>query len=456
MARMTSERDAVVVRLVYDGPPRSGKTTSVGALANGLGRSLFSAGEEQGRTLYFDWLEYQGGSFDGLPIRCQIVSVPGQEERAARRRALLSEADAVVFVVNGAPEHLPASVEHLRDLRSFLEERPSPRPGIVVQANHRDHPEAPPLARLREALGTDGLALVESVATENQGIREAFVLAVRLALDRVRELIREGSLESGPGETDAPAALLAWLQAREGESPREPAPPAAAPGVPRLPDSGAPIGHVWPPVDGRMVLHAAAAPSAVPRLARDGSWRCQVDGWHFHSAPRHEFERLDDAKQGLLSWAQRHAAQAHRLSPQRCIALAETGWGTWRLWQVVRSRETLRQRLRSALEVPALAETGTLLSSCVHLLLEARQTFRTEPPLPWGLDLIGESGGRPIYIGLLPPADWEPQPESPSEEAEAVRREIQPLIEKARREPAGKGPDLSSVLEEALTAILAR
>ena len=45
---MTSERDAVVVRLVYDGPPRSGKTTSVGALASGLGRSLFSAGEEQG------------------------------------------------------------------------------------------------------------------------------------------------------------------------------------------------------------------------------------------------------------------------------------------------------------------------------------------------------------------------------------------------------------------------
>lgn len=456
MARMTSERDAVVVRLVYDGPPRSGKTTSVGALANGLGRSLFSAGEEQGRTLYFDWLEYQGGSFDGLPIRCQIVSVPGQEERAARRRALLSEADAVVFVVNGAPEHLAASVEHLRDLRSFLEERPSPRPGIVVQANHRDHPEAPPLARLQEALGTGGLALVESVATENQGIREAFVLAVRLALDRVRELIREGSLESGPGETDAPAALLAWLQAREGESPREPAPsspPAAAPGVPRLPDSGAPIGHVWPPVDGRMVLHAAAAPSAVPRLARDGSWRCRAAGWHFHSAPRHELERLDEARQELLSWAQRHASRAHRLSPQRCIALAETGWGTWRLWQVVQSRETLRQRLRSALEAPALAETETLLSSCVRLLLEARQAFRTEPPLPWGLDLIGESGGRPIYIGLLPPVDWEPQPESPSEDAEAVRREVQPLIEKARRGPSWRGPDLASVLEDALAAI---
>ena len=445
---MTPERDAVVVRLVYDGPPRSGKTTSVGSLAKGLGRSFFSAGEEQGRTLYFDWLEYQGGSFDGLPIRCQVVSVPGQKERAARRRALLSEADAVVFVVNGAPEHLPESVEHLRALRTFLEARPSPRPGIVVQANHRDHPDALSLAQLREALGTDGLALVESVATENQGIRDAFVLAVRLALDRVRELIREGSLESGPGETDAPAALLARLQDLEGESPREPAPSSPpASGVPRLPDSGALTGHVWPPVDGRMVLHAAASPSAVPRLARDGSWRCRAGGWHFHSAPRHELERLDGARQELLSWAQQYSPRAHRLSPQRCIALAETGWGTWRLWQVVQSRESLRHRLRSALRAPSPVEREALLRSCVELLLEAQQAFQAEPPLPWSLDLIGESEGRPVYIGLLPPVGWSAGPASLPQDADRVWREIRPLIDEARSQASWTGPDLSESVE---------
>lgn len=84
MARMTPERDAVVVRLVYDGPPRSGKTTRLGALAAGLGRTLVSPEEAQGRTLYFDWLEHVGGRFEGVPIRFQILSVPGLDSLEAR------------------------------------------------------------------------------------------------------------------------------------------------------------------------------------------------------------------------------------------------------------------------------------------------------------------------------------------------------------------------------------
>ena len=228
MARMTAEQDALVVRLVYDGPPRSGKTTSLGALAQGMARPVFSPAEEEGRTLYFDWLEYTGGSFDGIPIRCQILSVPGQRELAPRRRALLAEADAIVLVIDGTPEHLPAAAEHLRDLRSFVASRPSPRPGVVVQANHRDRPDALPLAALRDGLGLDGLALVESVATESQGIREAFVLAVRLALDRARELLARSALPAGPGEMDDPDALLAWLQAATGEEPSATPRPAAS------------------------------------------------------------------------------------------------------------------------------------------------------------------------------------------------------------------------------------
>ena len=117
MARLTPERDALVIRLVYDGPPRSGKTTSLAALGGGMARAVLSPAEEAGRTLYFDWLEYVGGSFEGLPIRCQVVSVPGQPELAARRFALLSAADAVVFVTDSTPEHLPATAAHLHELR---------------------------------------------------------------------------------------------------------------------------------------------------------------------------------------------------------------------------------------------------------------------------------------------------------------------------------------------------
>jgi signal recognition particle receptor subunit beta len=464
VARLTPERDALVIRLVYDGAPRSGKTTSLGALAGGMARALFSPAEADGRTLYFDWLEYVGGSFEGLPIRCQIVSVPGQKELAARRFALLAEADAIVFVTDSSPGNLPVAAAHLRELREFLGSRPAPRPGVVVQANHRDRPDAVPLAALETELGLTGLALVESVATENQGIRQAFVLSVRLALDRVRELIAQKNLVAGPGETEDPAALQAWLQAAEAGAPPPPlsgaepateprAEPGTEPGTepirvsphrgprrPRLPDSSAPSGRVWPPIDGRIVLHSATLPGAVPLRFRDGSWRLSAGGWHFHSAPAHEFEQLDDAKQELLLWAQRHVGGLERLSAQRCLTLADTGWGTWRLWQVVRAEDSLRLRLRTALRESAPDAAVKLLHTCAARLLEARGAFALAPQLPCRLGVIGDGQGRPLYIGLLPPPGWEPPPEpSPTPDAVLVRREIQPLFEAARGE--GRWPD---------------
>jgi signal recognition particle receptor subunit beta len=480
VARLTPERDALVIRLVYDGAPRSGKTTSLGALAGGMARALFSPAEADGRTLYFDWLEYVGGSFEGMPIRCQIVSVPGQKELAARRFALLAEADAIVFVTNSSPGNLPEAAAHLRELREFLDSRPAPRPGVVVQANHRDRPDAVPLAALEAELGLTGLALVESVATENQGIRQAFVLSVRLALDRVRELIAQKNLPAGPGETEDPAALQAWLQAAEAgglppappraepapesraepatESKAEPATeskaePGTEPGTepiwvsphrgprrPRLPDSSAPSGRVWPPIDGRIVLHSATLPGAVPLRFQDGSWRLSAGGWHFHSAPAHEFEQLDDAKQELLLWARCHVGGVERLSAQRCLTLADTGWGTWRLWQVVRAEDSLRLRLRTALRESAPDAAVKLLHICAARLLEARGTFALAPQLPCRLGVIGERQGRPLYIGLLPPPGWEPPPEpSPTSDGMLVRREIQPLFAAARGE--GHWPD---------------
>ena len=204
MARLSPDGSTLYLRLVYDGPPRAGKTTSLRALGSGMKSALFSPGEEQGRTLYFDWLEYQGGNFEGLPIRCQIVGVPGQEELASRRRTLLSEADAVVFVLDCSSAHLAEAAAHLRELRSFLASRPAPCPALLVQANQRDLPGALPVAVLRQELGLDGTDLIETVATDGLGIREAFVLAVSLALQRVPGLRERGLLASGPGLTDDP------------------------------------------------------------------------------------------------------------------------------------------------------------------------------------------------------------------------------------------------------------
>ena len=86
MAVIDPNDDCVVIRVVYDGAPMAGKTTSVATLGRGLGASVYSPADHGGRTLYFDWLDYTGGLFEGRRIRCQIVSVPGQATLAPRRR----------------------------------------------------------------------------------------------------------------------------------------------------------------------------------------------------------------------------------------------------------------------------------------------------------------------------------------------------------------------------------
>jgi len=217
VAVLDSQNNAVVIRVVYDGAPMAGKTTSVCALGKGLGAGVYSPAELNGRTLYFDWLDYTGGLFEGHRIRCQIVSAPGQTSLAVRRRQLLESADVVVFVGDSTPRGFDADRAYLGSLCSVLRQLSGPPIGIVLQANKRDLPDAVSISQMRSML--DGMdmkvGVVESVATEGSGIREAFVFAVRLALDRVRELMRTGELKTGKPDIDSAQDLLEEMRRRE-------------------------------------------------------------------------------------------------------------------------------------------------------------------------------------------------------------------------------------------------
>src|SRR5262245_41782476 len=144
MAVLDPRDDSVVIRIVYDGAPMAGKTTSVGALGRGLGAGVHSPAALDGRTLFFDWLDYTGGLFEGHRIRCQIVTVPGQATLAPRRRRLLETADVVVFVGDSSPEGFDADTRYLTALNSLLQSRSDPPIDIVLQSNKRDVPDAVP------------------------------------------------------------------------------------------------------------------------------------------------------------------------------------------------------------------------------------------------------------------------------------------------------------------------
>lgn len=370
MATLDPGTDAVVIRIVYDGAPMAGKTTSMRALGRGLASAVVSPAEIGGHTLYFDWLDYTGGLFEGRRIRCQIISVPGQTTLAPRRRRLLESADAVVFVGDSTPAGFAVDRGYLSGVRSVLDSLAGPPVGIVFQANKRDCPDAIPIENVRTMLDELSLrvAVIESVATDGSGVREAFVFAVRLALDRVRDLMRTGELTTTPPAVNSGQDLLEELKRSERGSmdyaaqsglvhtslaevrpdsalvnsrdeivrTKEPTLPVAS-APPATPDSGVASGLIWPPVDGRLVLHELSQSRIVLTRSEQGDWSGIASGkWHLYTQAEAVFP---DVEQGRLELVQAARTQASlpRVNPVSCcIVLAADGHGQFRLWRIER------------------------------------------------------------------------------------------------------------------------
>src|SRR6185436_18187511 len=117
------------------------------ALARGVSSRIECPEEQNGRTLFFDWVDYVGGLFEGRQIRCQIVSVPGQEELAARRQLLLESADALVVVADTRESEIGRAMDHLRKVLPWCRSH-DPPVGVVLQANKRDAPDSVPRTRI--------------------------------------------------------------------------------------------------------------------------------------------------------------------------------------------------------------------------------------------------------------------------------------------------------------------
>lgn len=193
MAIIDTTRDVVVVRIVYDGAPAAGKTLSVQTLGKLLGKTnaVFTPELPDYPTVYFDWLEYTGGFFKGLAIACQIVTVPTHTAAQAYRDYLLSTADTVVFVADASsPKNLQASLPDFEHAREQLAVIHSHAPvEMVVQLNKQDSPHAVHEVEAKTYFNDyPELSFSESSATLPKGIRETFILAVRLAVERLNIL----------------------------------------------------------------------------------------------------------------------------------------------------------------------------------------------------------------------------------------------------------------------------
>jgi signal transduction histidine kinase/signal recognition particle receptor subunit beta len=178
-------------KLVYYGVGVGGKTTSLqqvhGILCPRNEVQLVSINTEEDSTLLFDFLPINLGEVGGFKIKIQGFTVPGQPKYRQMRKYVLQGADAVVFVVDSQRCRLQENVESLQSLRENLRAASGTSEDIpiVVQYNKRDLPDVLGEAELDRAFRfRPDIAAFPTVATEGQGVFEAFVEAASLLVAR--------------------------------------------------------------------------------------------------------------------------------------------------------------------------------------------------------------------------------------------------------------------------------
>ena len=135
MVQFNLKKREVSLKVVYYGPPLSGKTTNLQALfgrADPMARGrLVTLETRDDRTIYFDMLPVFLSSGSGHRLSFKLYTVPGQPLHNATRRVVLRGVDAVAFIASSERDQLDANTDSWRNYRENL------------TANHVDFKEVP-------------------------------------------------------------------------------------------------------------------------------------------------------------------------------------------------------------------------------------------------------------------------------------------------------------------------
>ncbi len=178
----------ISAKVVYYGPGLSGKTTTLKHIYSAVKPQrrgdLVTLATEGDRTIFFDFLPLHVKEVQGMGVRFQLYTVPGQVFYEATRKLVLSGADGVVFVADSQPGAAQANRESLADLRRNLDEHGVDVASfpIVFQWNKRDLSNVRDARELGEDLNWLGAPEFATSATRGDGVLPALKEVSKLVI----------------------------------------------------------------------------------------------------------------------------------------------------------------------------------------------------------------------------------------------------------------------------------
>lgn len=188
---INQELGEINLKLVYYGPSLGGKTTNLKYIhartPKHLRSQLVSLKTHHERTLFFDFMQLELGTINGLRPRFKLFSMAGQVCYAASRRLLLQGTDGIIFVADSDCDRLIDNLEswytmdrHLAELGEDMQQFP-----IVIQLNKRDSPNAAAVEEMLRNLGAEQRPWFEAVAASGVGVFETLKAAMQIVIAQV-------------------------------------------------------------------------------------------------------------------------------------------------------------------------------------------------------------------------------------------------------------------------------
>ena len=178
-------------KVVYVGPPSSGKSTNLRVIAERTDKNhvgeMISLDRDRDRTAYFDFLPMTLGRIRGYTCRMHLYSIPGRMPFRSSRRMIIKGVDAMVFVADSDPARVQENLQSLKVTQDAMIKfgvDPDTTP-LIFQFNKRDLPHAVAQEELAALLETDGHLVFPSVALTGEGVFDTLRAVSRIVLDRL-------------------------------------------------------------------------------------------------------------------------------------------------------------------------------------------------------------------------------------------------------------------------------